>query len=61
MTTLLNIAIPNSLRNLLGSALIIVCSINIGVNLSVMAYTSIKEMFTSFTAKKIKKRLNKAI
>jgi hypothetical protein len=43
MTNLLNIAIPDSLISKLGWLLIIIASMNMLVNLSVMVYGSIKE------------------
>lgn len=57
MTTLLNIAIPESLVNKLGWFLIFVASFNIFGNLIGMGFYSCKDIYKSHKENKMKKKI----
>jgi len=61
MTTLINVAIPDSLKEKLGLALIIVCSFNMASNLVLIVFNSIVGTFTDFRDSNAKKKVFKVI
>ena len=61
MTTLLNIAIPEDLVNLIGWLLIIVASGNILGNLGAMIYSSFGEMYVTWKRKFFKHKIRRLL